>query len=623
MYIEKINNANDIKNIDKKNLPALAAEIRRFLVENISKTGGHLASNLGAVELTMALHYCLDLDKDKIVWDVGHQAYVHKILTGRRKDFPTLRTLDGLCGFPKPSESKYDSFAAGHSSTSISAAFGMAVARDIMGTDEKIFAVIGDGSFTGGMVYEAMNNAGRSGKDIVVILNDNQMSISNNVGAVSRHLIDLRTQSAYLNAKENVHKILDKIPVVGNPIAKSISTVKDGVKRVFASGVLFEELGFNYIGQIDGHNINELIEVISNINKMHGPILLHVRTIKGKGYPFAEKYPSKFHGIGKFDIKTGKTMPKGNVKSYSSVFGDFIAEEGENDKHITAVTAAMAEGTGLEKFSAACPDRVFDVGIAEQHAVTFCAGMASMGMKPVFAVYSTFLQRGYDQIIHDVCMQKLHVLFAIDRAGIVGADGETHQGVFDISYLSAMPNITVMAPRSGAELKAMLKTAINAEGAVAVRYPRANIPDYGFENIPEIELGKAELIKDGKDIAFLSCGTMFETVLNVCKKLENDGFNPVLYNARFVKPMDTEMIKHVCGKCKYIFTVEDGIKNGGFGSLVMEEAENQNYTGHIHSFAFDDKFIEHGTREQIFERYGLDSEGIYKTAVSIINEEGI
>lgn len=605
MYIEKINEANDIKKIDKKNLPLLSCEIRKFLIDNVSKTGGHLASNLGAVELTMALHYCLDMNKDKIVWDVGHQAYVHKLLTGRKKDFPTLRTLDGLCGFPKPSESKYDAFAAGHSSTSISAAFGMAVARDLRGTDEKIFAVIGDGSFTGGMVYEAMNNAGRSGKDIVVVLNDNQMSISSNVGAVSRHLNDLRTQSAYLNAKENVHKILDKMPVLGKPLEKTISTVKDGVKHMFVSGVLFEEMGFNYIGQIDGHDINELIEVIGNIKKMHGPILLHVRTTKGKGYTFAERYPAKFHGIGKFDSKTGKTPSKGNVKSYSAVFGDFMTDAASSDNNIAAVSAAMVEGTGLEKFALKFPDRMFDVGIAEQHAVTFCAGMAAMGMKPVFAVYSTFLQRGYDQIIHDVCLQKLHVVFAIDRAGIVGADGETHQGIFDLSYLAAMPNMTILAPRNGAELSAMMKFALAAEGAVAVRYPRENIPDYGFEEVPEIKESTAELVQNGERAAILSCGAMFESCVKAAQMLENDGIKPLIYNARFVKPLDKNMIKDACEKCDYIFTVEDGIKNGGFGSLVNDMVQTLGGKNKIvHSFAFDDKFIEHGTREQLFERYG-------------------
>jgi len=620
MYIEKINTANDIKKIEKKNLPSLAREIRAFLLENISKTGGHLASNLGAVELTMALHYCLDLEKDKIVWDVGHQAYVHKILTGRKDDFSTLRTLDGLCGFPKPSESKYDAFAAGHSSTSISAAFGMAVARDLKGSDEKIYAVIGDGSFTGGMVYEAMNNAGRSGKDIVVILNDNEMSISNNVGAVSRHLSDLRTQSSYLNAKERVHKALDKMPdVLGKKVEKSIRFVKDGVKHMLVSGVLFEEMGFNYIGQIDGHNINELIDVIGNINKMHGPILLHVKTKKGKGYPFAEKYPSKFHGIGKFDVRTGKTMPKGNVKSYSAVFGDTLTDIAENDSSVVAVSAAMIDGTGLERFESKYPDRMFDVGIAEQHAVTFSAGMASMGMKPVFAVYSTFLQRGYDQMIHDVCLQKLPVVFAIDRAGVVGADGETHQGMFDISFLAAMPNMVVMAPRNGAELEAMTRLAIKMDMPVSVRYPRENIPDYGYENIPEIETGKAELVRNGEKIALLSCGTMFETTLSVAEKLEKDGFNPMVYNARFVKPMDMEMIKNACEKCDYIFTVEDGIVNGGFGSLVVNEIGKLGVNKRVHVFAFEDKFIEHGTRAQLFERYGLDDNGIYNTIKSIID----
>ncbi len=620
MFIENINNANDIKKIDKKNLPVLAEEIRRFLVENVSKTGGHLASNLGVVELTMALHYCLNIDKDKIVWDVGHQAYVHKILTGRRKDFHTLRTLDGICGFPKPKESKYDAFAAGHSSTSISAAFGMAVARDLKHTTEKIFAVIGDGSFTGGMAYEAMNNAGRSGKDIVVILNDNEMSISTNVGALSRHLNDLRTEAAYLNAKERVHNFFDKIPVVGKSMDKAVTAVKDSVKHMIVSGVLFEEMGFNYIGPVDGHNINSLIDVIGNIKNMHGPILLHVKTKKGKGYYFAENDPAKFHGVGKFDIRNGKITKKQSAKSYSAVFGDTLTLLAEKDPLITASSAAMVEGTGLKGFGEKFPERLFDVGIAEQHAVTFCAGLAASGMKPVFAVYSTFLQRGYDQIIHDVCLQELPVIFAIDRAGIVGADGETHQGIFDIAYLMPISNINITAPRNGAELEALLQFALNSGEAFAIRYPRSSIPDDGYTNIPEIKKGKAELIKKGEKIAIISCGSMFETCMEVYESLEKDGFNPMVYNARFLKPMDEEMIKNCCENCDYIFTVEDGIRLGGFGNAVIEKIADLGYKNKtIHNFGFENSFIEHGTREELFERYKLDSKGILEKIRTLIS----
>ena len=617
--LDKIKKANDIKKIDRCMFPILAKEIRAFLLENISNTGGHLASNLGVVELTMALHYCFNPEKDRIIWDVGHQAYVHKLLTGRKERFNTLRQLDGLSGFPKPNESVCDAFAAGHSSTSISAALGMAKARDLSKTDERIIAVIGDGSLTGGLAYEGLNNAGRSNTDMIVILNDNQMSISSNVGAVSKHLNDLRTDKAYLEVKESVHRFLDKFPF-GSKIDKVIETAKDGLKYILVSGVMFEELGFKYVGPIDGHNTTELISTFNKIKDLKGPILVHVKTIKGKGYNYAEKYPWKYHGVGSFDLSTGKSAKKKGL-SYSKVFGDTMAEAAAENKKIVAISAAMVSGTGLDEFQLKYPKRMFDVAIAEQHAVTFAAGMAARGFTPVFAVYSTFLQRAYDQIVHDVCLQKLHVIFAIDRAGIVGADGETHQGVFDIAFMAHIPNMVFMVPSNGSELKAMLLKAFEMDCPVAIRYPRDNVPEEKIEVLPEIEFGKAEIINDGKDIAVVCCGTMMKQSRGLFEKLKADGYNPMLVNARFVKPLDLDMVKDVCSKCKIVFTVEDHLKEGGFGSIFENAANEEGFADVlIHKFAFDDIFIEQGTRDQLFERYGLDTEGLYNRAVDFINK---
>ncbi len=616
--LDSINKANDIKKIPVKDFPRLAKEIRGFLLENISKTGGHLASNLGVVELTMALHYTMDLEKDKIVWDVGHQAYIHKILTGRKEGFKNLRQLDGLSGFPKPSESKYDSFATGHSSTSISAALGMAIARDLKGSNERIVAVIGDGSMTGGLAYEALNNAGRSNTNILVVLNDNQMSISNNVGAVSRHLNDLRTAQAYLNAKAGVHKVLDKIPVIGMTLDKTIEKIKDGIKFFLVSGIMFEELGFNYVGPVNGHNFDELIDVLNNIKKINGPVLLHVRTKKGKGYRFAEQLPWDYHGVGSFNIKNGCPTSKNKKTSFSKVFGDTMVSLGRENKKLVAISAAMTSGTGLDDFQLTFPKRFFDVGIAEQHAVTFAAGIAASGFIPVFAVYSTFLQRAYDEIITDVAMQNLHVIFAIDRAGIVGADGETHQGIFDISYLSGIPNLTIMAPRSGKELKNMLSKAVAMDGPVAIRYPRSDAEEEWNIN-EEVEYGKAEIVEDGCEIAVLSCGTMFRYAKGAVDKLKEEGYSPALINIRFIKPLDIEAVNYICEKCEYIFTVEDNIVAGGFGNCV-ESVVCRNNGIEFKAFGFPDKFIEQGTREQLFKRYGLDSEGLYNSIKSILEK---
>ncbi len=618
--IDSINGVNDIKKISQDKLPLLAKEIRGFLLENISKTGGHLASNLGVVELTMALHYVLDLENDKIVWDVGHQAYTHKILTGRKNGFKKLRQLDGLSGFPKPLESKFDSFATGHSSTSISAALGMAIARDLKGGNETIAAVIGDGSMTGGLAYEALNNAGRTNTNILVILNDNQMSISNNVGALSRHLNDLRTAQTYINAKAGVHKFLAKVPVIGKPVDRTIEKIKDGIKYLFVSGIMFEELGFNYVGPVNGHDFNELIDVLNNVKKINGPVLLHVRTIKGKGYRFAEKLPWEYHGVGSFNIKTGCPVSKGKTTSYSNVFGKTIVELAEKNENIVAISAAMTGGTCLEDFQLKFHRRFFDVGIAEQHAVTFAAGIAASGFIPVFAVYSTFLQRAYDELITDVALQNLHVIFAIDRAGIVGADGETHQGVFDISYMSGIPNLTIMAPSGGMELKNMLENAIEIDGPVAIRYPRGDVEE-NWNEIEEIPYGKSLMVEDGELLAILSCGSMLQYAKEAVSLLKEKGYSPMLVDIRFIKPVDKEMIEYACEKCKYIFTVEDNILTGGFGTIVQSEVCGMRPNVLVKPFGFPDSFIEQGTRPQLFERYKLDGKGLYNGIIGVLEKE--
>lgn len=617
--LDTVNSPEDIKKLDNSQINQLAKEIRGFLLNSISKTGGHLASNLGVVELTLALHRCFSTPKDKIIWDVGHQAYVHKMLTGRKNDFVNLRQFHGLSGFPKPYESVHDMFITGHSSTSISSALGMAKARDIKGDDNSVIAVIGDGSMTGGIAYEALNNAGRANTNLIVVLNDNQMSISTNVGAVSRHLNDIRTEPAYLGAKEGVHNFLKKIPMIGKPIDKAIEKAKDGIKYIFVSGIMFEELGFKYIGPIDGHNITELENVFNKVKKMKGPIIVHVHTTKGKGYKYAEKLPWEYHGVGTFDIKTGKPISNSTKKSYSDVFGDSMIEMAVKYKNLVAISAAMTSGTGLDKFEAKYPNRFFDVAIAEQHAVTFSAGLATSGLIPVFAVYSTFLQRAYDQIVHDVCLQNLHVIFAIDRAGIVGADGETHQGVFDTSYLSHIPNMTLIAPKNGVELKSMLEFAVNFKGPIAIRYPRGNASEIlDCDSLP-IEYGKSELIYDGTGIAVISAGCMIEVSIEVCEKLKAEGYKPMLVNARFLKPVDGNMLEEISKKCRLIFTLEDNLRSGGFGSKVLEELNGRGINGiHVHNFAFPDTFIEQGTRNELFEKYGLDKESIYNNIKSII-----
>ncbi len=613
--LDRIKGPNDIKQFSPEELPALAKEIRRFLVRHIAKTGGHLASNLGVVELTMALHYCFDVTQDQIVWDVGHQAYVHKILTGRKDGFKQLRQLDGLSGFPKPCESSTDIFATGHSSTSISAALGLAVARDLKKEDHEVMAVIGDGSLTGGLAYEGLNNAGQKNTRLFVILNDNGMSISGNVGAMSGHLQDLRTATFYRHAKEEIHAALEKMPVVGRSIEHGLERVKNSVKYLFVPGIMFEEMGFHYLGPVDGHKIEELIDYIEKMKQLSGPVLLHVKTVKGKGYPYAEQDPAKFHGVGPFEVKTGQTQPM--KESYSSVFGKTLVESAKKNKSIVAITAAMTGGTGLTEFSRAFPSRFFDVGIAEQHAVTFAAGMAKEGLRPVFAVYSTFLQRAYDEILEDVCFQDLPVVFALDRAGLVGADGETHQGIFDIAYLSHMPNITLMAPRSGAELKAMLHTALSYAHPVAIRYPKSAVEE-NWEQPISLPWGKAEQLSDGTDVTIVSVGAMFEIAKEVQALLAKENIQAALWNARFLHPIDPALIE-ACAKMPLVVTIEDHVRTGGFGALLEQALEGTK--GEVLRFALPDRFIEQGTRAELFARYHLTAQDIYAQVLAR-KEEG-
>lgn len=618
--LNQIHTTEDIKKLNQGELTLLCREVRRFLLQKVSKTGGHLASNLGVVELTVALEYCFDLPKDKIVWDVGHQAYVHKILTGRKEGFDHLRQLDGLSGFPKPTESACDAFAAGHSSTSISAALGLAKARDLLGGKEHVVAVIGDGSMTGGLAYEALNNAGKEHTNLIVILNDNQMSIDTNVGAVSRHLNNLRTSDQYRGWKEAVKQFRDNVPVIGEGTYQVLKNMRDGAKMLLTHGALFEQLGFKYIGPVDGHDLPELIELLRNVKEMHRPVLIHIKTVKGKGYPYAEERPWDYHGVSAFDLKTGLPLSKGG-KSWSAVFGDKMVEIGKKNPKVVGITAAMCGGTGFEKFQRAFPKRFFDVAIAEQHGTTFAAGLAKGGITPVFAVYSSFLQRAYDQIVHDVCMQNLHVVFAIDRAGIVGADGETHQGVFDLSFLSHIPNMTVLSPKNGWELEEMLDFAINQwNGPIAVRYPRGTADTSFVEKKQPIVYGKAELMQEGEKIAILAEGHMLKAAAETAKLLEADGYHPMLVNMRFIKPLDEEMLRKAAERCERIVTVEDNLRKGGLGSRVLEFYGDQGIQTDILNLAFPDKYIEQGTQAQLFERYGLDAAGIYESIKKRLGE---
>lgn len=620
MYLEKINSPEDLKKLDLKKLEVLAGEIREFLIKSVSETGGHLASNLGVVELTMALHYCFTVPRDKIVWDVGHQAYTHKILTKRKDRFDSLRKLNGLSGFPNPSESDYDSFNAGHSSTSIAAAMGLAKARDLSNANYNVIAVLGDGAMTGGMVYEALNNAGRNNTKLCIILNDNQMSISKNVGAMSNYLNELITAQKYMQTKSNIQNTLSK-SVGGNKIYDVLDKTKDSLKNLLMPTSMFEQLGIKYVGPIDGHDLPKLIHVLNRVKRISKPVLLHVITKKGKGYIPAENAPSTYHGVGKFNPETG-VKPNANKKlTYSDVFGDELVKLAAEDSRICAVTAAMPMGTGLTQFSNCYPKRFFDVGIAEEYAVTFSAGLAKGGYIPVFAVYSTFLQRGYDQIVHDVCIHNLHVIFAIDRAGIVGDDGETHQGIYDISFLAHIPNLTVMAPKNEIELRAMLRFAVKIDGPVAIRYPRGTASQIMFAKNNHIEYGKAEYIYKGENIALISYGAMMDITVEIYNMLLRVGYSPTIINARFSSPIDMEMIKDLSDNYKYIFTLEDNIYSGGFGCLLNQKLSEENDKNYIiKNFAFPDVYIEHGNRNLLFKKYEMDAVSIYNDIINIIKD---
>lgn len=622
-YLDKINSSEDLKKLNKEQLVALCEEVREFLLKSVSQTGGHLASNLGVVELTVALHYCFDLPKDKIIWDVGHQSYTHKILTGRKDKFSSLRKKDGLSGFPKSEESEYDAFNTGHSSTSISAAIGLATARDLLGQNFEVVSVIGDGSMTGGLVYEALNNAGRNSTRLLIVLNDNQMSISKNVGAMSKYFSELRSAPKYIEVKKDVYDILNSFPIFGAKVSNVLEKTKDGIKYALIPSALFEKFGIKYIGPIDGHNINKLVGVLNKVKNIEQPVILHVLTKKGKGYKKAEQFPTKFHGIGSFDLHTGKTLSIKAKETYSEVFGKTLVRIAAKNKRIVAVTAAMPSGTGLEFFMKTYPKRIFDVGIAEEHAVTFAAGMSKGGFIPVFAVYSTFLQRSYDQILHDVCIQKLHVVFAVDRAGIVGEDGETHQGIYDLSYLSHIPNLTVIAPKNKNEFVSMLEFALSYNAPIAIRYPKGACSEILSEHNDPIVLSEPEIIFKGEKIVVISVGAMMDTCYGVYERLKQKGFNPSLINARFISPISKDFIYTLNKEYKFIFTVEDNIISGGFGAKLTQmiacKSSESALNKIIYNFAFPVDFIKQGSRKEIFSDFGLDEESIFNKIISLID----
>ncbi len=617
--LEFIEGPEDLKGLEEKELAPLCSEIREFIISRVSVNGGHLASNLGVVELTVALHYVFNCAEDKFVWDVGHQSYTHKILTGRQKGFSRLRKKGGVSGFTKPEESPCDAFIAGHSSTSISAAVGLAEARDKLGAKYKVIAVIGDGSLTSGLAFEGLNQAGHQKKDLIVILNDNEMSISKNVGALAAYLNRILTGDLYLKLKSSTRDLLKGIPKFGPQMSKAAQKIEEAVKGIVLPGMLFEELGFNYIGPIDGHDMDAVLATLRSATTLKGPVLIHVVTKKGKGYEPSEQNPCVFHGVGPFEVESGKTLP-GSV-SYSEYFGRALSACARTDPRIIAVTAAMKEGTGLNAFEKEFPDRLYDVGIAEPHAVVFAAGLAKSGFRPVVAIYSTFLQRGYDEIIHDVCLQKLPVVFAIDRAGVVGEDGPTHHGMFDLSYLRHIPNLTLLAPKDAPELRAMLKFALSANGPVAIRYPRGKALAAGQDGLEEersFSPGSAELLKEGTDAAILAIGNMALESLEAAKMLDQEGLNVSVYNMRSVKPMDEEAVRLAAATGRVI-TVEDNAVLGGFGSAVGETLLRLGLGGvSFLSMGFPDLFVEHGSQAELRAMFGLDRQGIFQAAKELI-----
>ena len=610
MILEHIDNTNDIKKVAPGDYPKLAQEIRDFLIRKTGENGGHLASNLGAVELTMAIFLTFDLPKDKIIWDVGHQSYTHKILSGRKNAFDDLRKFGGIAGFPKTGESPCDAFNTGHSSTSISAALGMAQARDLKGENHSVVAVIGDGAMTGGMAFEALNNASRMNKNFIIILNDNEMSIAKNVGGLSNYLNGIRTNENYINFKETLADSLSNIPKVGDRLVSRLKTTKDSIKKMVVPGMLFEDMGITYLGPVDGHDVKKLCRALELAKRVDHAVLVHVKTVKGKGYMPAEKNPAMFHGVGAFDVRTGLPIKVKTAPEYSDVFSDTICELAAKDESIVAVTAAMPDGTGLSRFSAEFPNRFFDVGIAEAHAVTSAAGMAAGGLKPVVAVYSSFLQRGFDQILHDVCIQNLHVVFAVDRAGLVGADGETHQGIFDLSFLSCIPNMTILAPKNARELKADLQFALDYPGPIAVRYPRGTAYDELNEFDAPVEFGKAEMLYEENDTAILAVGSMVSTGQHVREKLKSDGKNCSLVNMRFIKPVDTDMIDRIAAKHKRIITMEENVLRGGMGLAVTDYVHCHYPDIEVIHIAIPDGYVEHGDVSLLRHELGIDSDSI-------------
>ena len=618
MILDKITKENDIKNLEPEELETLAKEIRTFLIDKVSTTGGHLASNLGVVELTMALHLAFDLPQDKIIWDVGHQSYTHKILTGRKSGFDDLRKYGGMSGFPKRKESDCDCFDTGHSSTSISAGLGLVAARELTGGNHSVVSVIGDGSMTGGMAYEALNNASRLHSNFIIVLNDNNMSISENVGGMSRYLAGLRTTEAYNDLKKGVQDTLRKIPVQGERMISRVSKTKNGIKQFFVPGMFFEDMGITYLGPVDGHDVKQMHKLFMEAKRVDHAVLVHVQTKKGKGYAPAENNPSIFHGTGPFDITTGKLKSPAEKDSYTDVFSKVLCDAAKNDDKIVAITAAMPGGPGLDRFQKHFPDRFFDVGIAEEHALTFAAGLAAGGMKPVVALYSSFLQRAYDQAIHDICLQNLHVILAVDRAGLVGSDGETHQGLFDTSFLSSIPNMTILAPKNRWELADMIRYAVDYEYPIAIRYPRGDAYEGLREFRSPLKYGRSEIIYKEKDIAIIFAGHMASVAECVREHLKDDGYSCSLVNARFLKPIDEETIIDLCNDHKLIVTIEENVLLGGYGEHVLECISRNRKTNRVLNFGIHDTYIEHGNVDVLRKEAGIDPDSIYSKIIDEI-----
>lgn len=616
MALEKIQKANDIKELTEEELKELSDEIRQFLIEKISVTGGHLASNLGVVELTMALHKVLHFPEDKLIWDVGHQSYTHKLLTGRKEGFDDLRKYGGMSGFPKRKESKCDAFDTGHSSTSISAGLGYVAARELQQEHYNVVSVIGDGSMTGGMAYEALNNASRLKSNFIIVLNDNTMSISKNVGGISNYLNGLRTTQVYSDLKRGVEDTIKRIPGRGERIVHQVKKTKSGIKQLFVPGMFFEDMGITYLGPVDGHDLKTLTKTLNEAKRVNHAVLVHVVTKKGKGYLPAETNPSKFHGTGPFDVTTGETIGGSGIDSYTDIFSKVLADIGKKDEKVVAITAAMADGTGLSRFAKLFPERFFDVGIAEEHAMTFAAGLAAGGMKPVFAVYSSFLQRAFDQTIHDVCLQNLPVVIAVDRAGLVGSDGETHQGVFDLSFLSSIPNLSILSPKNRWEMADMVRFAVSFQYPVALRYPRGEAYEGLKEFRAPIEYGKSELLYEESEIAVMFVGHMSFLAEQVREDLKAAGYQCSLINARFVKPLDTERIRKISENHRILVTIEENVLTGGFGEQVEDFVMREGIPLKVRTIGISDDYVEHGNVDVLRKEVGLDRESIVKKVIA-------